>query len=139
MEMDKEFWEEFIKIYKLHECLWNNKIEAYANRNMRNAAYNELVEKSKEKYSVANKDFVRKKIHSMRCNFRRKFKKVQMSKRSGNSVDYVYVSTLWYYNALKFIADCEMHRERISSLNYETENEPVENNIADEVRINFYI
>ena len=139
MEMDKEFWEEFINIYKLHECLWNNKIEAYADRNMRNAAYNELVEKCKEKYPAANKDFVRKRIHSMRCSFRREFKKVQMSKRNGSSADDVYVPTLWHYNALKFIADCEIHREIISSLNNGTENEPVENNIEDEVRRNFYI
>ena len=51
----------------------------------------------------------------------------------------IYVPTLWYYNVLKFIAHCEIHREGTSSMNYETENEPVENNIEDEVRINFYI
>ena len=91
MEMDKEFWEEFINIYKLHECLWNNKTEAYANRNMCNAVYNELIEKCKEKYPAAKKDFVRKRIHSMRCSFRREFKKAQISKRSGSSADDVCI------------------------------------------------
>ena len=43
MEIDKEFWEEFINIYRLHECLRNNKIDAYADKNMRNVAYNELI------------------------------------------------------------------------------------------------
>ena len=93
MEIDKEFWEEFINIYKLHECwcLWNNKIEAYANRNMRNAAYNELVEKCKEKYPAANKNFITKKIHtmSMRCSLsgeRLFLKKVQLLKISGSSI-----------------------------------------------------
>ena len=96
MEIDKEFSEEFINIYKLYECLWNNKIEAYANRNMHNAAYNELIEKCKEKYPTANKDFVTKKIHIMRCNFQREIKKVQIAERSGSTADDVYIPT-WYY------------------------------------------
>ena len=87
MEIDKEFWEEFINIYRLHECLWNNKIDAYADKNMRNVAYNELIQKCKEKYPDANKNFVTKKIHSLRCSFRREFKKIQLSKRSGISAD----------------------------------------------------
>ncbi|CAD1473028.1 unnamed protein product, partial [Heterotrigona itama] len=41
----------------------------------------------------------------------------------------VYIPTLWYYNTLKFITDCEISRQGMSSLNDETENEPVENNI----------
>ena len=119
MEIDKEF----TNIYKLHECLRNNKIEAYANRNMRSAAYNELIEKYKKKYPAAHKDFITKRIHTMRCNFHREFKKVQISKRSSISADDVYITTLWCYNALKFITDCEIRREGISSLNDGTEND----------------
>ena len=42
---------------------------------------NELVEKCKEKYPAANKDFVTKKIHSMRCSFRREYKKIANVKK----------------------------------------------------------
>ena len=144
MEIDKEFWMEFINIYKLNECLWNKNIEAYVNRSMRDAAYNKLIEKCKKRYPTANKDFVTRKIHSLRCSFRRELKKVQLSKRSGSSANNVYIPTLWYYNSLKFITDCEISRERrestqVSFSDNEIKHEPVENDIKDEVRIDFYI
>ncbi|KOX69523.1 hypothetical protein WN51_06610, partial [Melipona quadrifasciata] len=61
-----------------------------------NVAHNKLIRKCKEKYPAANKEFITKKIYTMRCNFQREFKKVQSLKRSGNFADDVYVPKLYY-------------------------------------------
>lgn len=106
---DREFWEEFFNLYRLHPCLWDSKSSDYLNRHKRNDAYNELVLKSKEKFTEANKDFATKKIHGFRCCFRRELKKVRGNK-SGDGADDVYVPNLWYYDILSFIADSETPR-----------------------------
>lgn len=116
MESDRIFWEEFINIYHLHTCLWNTKAKEYSDRNIKNQAYEELIKKCKEKFPNANKDFVVKKIHTMRCSFRRELKKVINSVRSGSGTDEVYVPSLWYYDMLSFIADSEMPRKGTSNI-----------------------
>lgn len=77
--------------------MWNNKIEA--NKNTRNSAYNELIEKCKEKYSAANKEFVSKNIHTVMYSFRKEFKKVQLSKESA-VLRIIYMYTFQYCGAI---------------------------------------
>lgn len=109
---EKEFLEQFINIYQLHPCIWDTKCKDYSNKHMRNDAYGELVEYSKTKYPNATKDFVIKKIHALRCSFRRELKKVLDSQRkTGSSADDVYVPTLWYYDLMSFIGECETPRQ----------------------------
>ncbi|KAG8328811.1 hypothetical protein J6590_101200 [Homalodisca vitripennis] len=89
---------------------------------MRNDAYAELLEFCKEKYPTATKDFVLKKIHGLRCSFRRELKKVSQRK-PGSSADDVSVPNLWYYELLSFIADSETPRQGKSSLGEDTNND----------------
>ncbi|KAG8265419.1 hypothetical protein J6590_095201, partial [Homalodisca vitripennis] len=119
---EKGFLEQFINIYYLHPCLWNTKSNDYANKHMRNDAYAELLEFCKEKYPTATKDFVLKKIHGLRCSFRRELKKVSQRK-PGSSADDVSVPNLWYYELLSFIADSETPRQGKSSLGEDTNND----------------
>lgn len=113
---DREFWEEFLNLYKLYPCLWNSKCKEYSNRQLRESAIAVLVDKCKEKYSSSDRNFVMKKIHSFRCAFRRELKKVVNSLKSGSATEEVYVPNLWYYDILNFIADSEMPREAKSNL-----------------------
>jgi hypothetical protein len=83
---------------------------------LREHAYKELVTKCKEQFPTADKEFVMKKIHAFRCNFRRELKKVIQSQKSGTSADDVYVPTLWYYDLLSFIADSEIPRRGKSNM-----------------------
>ncbi|KAG8270524.1 hypothetical protein J6590_084011 [Homalodisca vitripennis] len=103
----------------------------YANKHMRNDAYAELLEFCKEKYSTATKNFVLKKIHGLRCSFRRELKMVLDSQRkTGSSADDVYVPNLWYYELLSFIANSETPRQGKSSLSKDTRTTSIENQIA---------
>lgn len=74
-EGNREFWEEFINMYRQFPCLWDVKSKHYSDRNLRNTAIEELVKKCKEINNLANKDYVTKKIHNFRCGFRREQKK----------------------------------------------------------------
>lgn len=136
MESDRQFWEEFLNMYQLHTCLWNTKAKEYSDRNLRNEAYGELVNKCKEKFPNANKDFVVKKIHTMRCSFRRELKKVINSLKSGSATEEVYVPSLWYYDLLSFIADSEMPRKGTSNLDLDEEDDSGTEKIQNEVSMN---
>jgi hypothetical protein len=49
-------------------------------------------------------------------NFRKEIKKVEQSRRSGSSIDDIYVPSLWYYDLLIFTIDQELQTNRISNL-----------------------
>lgn len=62
MEWSKDNLEKFIELYRSYPCLWKVKSEEYKNRNLKNRAYDELVEFCKSAVSPkANKEFVMKK------------------------------------------------------------------------------
>jgi hypothetical protein len=61
---DRDFWKEFFNIYRLHPCLWNTKCKEYSDKQIRNEACSQLVEKCKERFPSADKDFVVKKIQA---------------------------------------------------------------------------
>lgn len=101
---DRKFWEEFIALYKSFPCLWDIRSKSYMDRNLRNHAMDVLIDKCKEINSMSNKDFVNKKIHNLRCSFRRELNKVKRAKASGKNV---YVPSLWYFDNLSFITNCD--------------------------------
>ncbi|KAJ8935347.1 hypothetical protein NQ314_012880 [Rhamnusium bicolor] len=65
-EDNREFWEEFIGIYRENSCLWDVKTKEYRNKQMRNTAYENLILKYKEVFPNATKEFVTKKISLLR-------------------------------------------------------------------------
>lgn len=65
----------------------------------------------------ATVDNVKKKINSLRAGYRKEYKKVQNSKRTGIGTDQVYVPKLWYYSQLEFLND-----QREGKFNYLLEN-----------------
>lgn len=93
--MTKEFITEFINIYQSFPCLWQTKSKEYMNKNMKNKAYEKLVEFSKSFIPDANREFVTKKIQNLRAAFRKEMKKVEASKRSGAATEDAYEPTLW--------------------------------------------
>lgn len=85
-------------------------------RDQKNAAYEVLVQKLKEKIDDANVDMVKKKINNMRSSFRKELKKVETSKRSGAGAEEVHQPSLWYYDYLLFLRDQEIPRPSKSNL-----------------------
>ena len=61
----------------------------------------------KPHFPEADRDFIRKRLQSLRGTFRKEMNKVTQSKRSGKGADEVYVPTLWYYEKMLFTLDQE--------------------------------
>lgn len=74
-----------------------------------------LVEKCKQINPSANRDFVSKKFHNIRCSFRRELKKIKDSKSTGSGGD-VYVPSIWYFDMLSFITDTEIPRRGLENI-----------------------
>nr|CAH7768737.1 unnamed protein product [Callosobruchus chinensis] len=100
---NKTFWKNFISLYRAHHCLWQIKSKEYSNKHMKNAAYQELVEKCKEICPEADTKYVRKQIGSLRAGYRRELREIGKSKRTGSSADDIYEPTLWYFGLMSFM------------------------------------
>lgn len=73
--MDKCFLVEFIEAYRNFPCLWRIKSNEYKDRNKKNRAYEELLNKYKEVDQSATIQTVKTKIDSLRGSFRKEMKK----------------------------------------------------------------
>ncbi|RLU23308.1 hypothetical protein DMN91_003512 [Ooceraea biroi] len=113
----KELITDFINMYKCYPCLWKIKSDEYKNRNLRDEAYKNLIEFYKMRgFPDTNRDFIVKKIQSLRGSFRKETKKIQESQRSGRGTKEIYVSSLWYYDLLLFTKDQELPVDTLSSV-----------------------
>ncbi|KAJ8928817.1 hypothetical protein NQ314_018561 [Rhamnusium bicolor] len=64
----------------------------------------------------ANRDSVVKKIIWLRTTYRKEFKKVLNSERSGVGEEDIYVPHLWYYDLMNFIRDQEIPNSTQSNI-----------------------
>jgi len=65
---------------------------------------------------------LKKKINTLRSNFRKELKKINDSKRSGAGADDVYEPSSWVFEELTFLTNLEKPVESYSSINEETNN-----------------
>lgn len=114
--LSREFLTEFIDIYKENPCLWKIKTKDYSNKQKKNYAYEKLSTKLREIEADASKESVVKKINSLRTCFRKEYRKVIASEKSGAGIDDVYIPTLWYYDLLLFLIDQDEPRPSISNV-----------------------
>ncbi|XP_047992816.1 uncharacterized protein LOC125231411 [Leguminivora glycinivorella] len=119
---NKDLVLELLALYKSFPCLWKIKSEQYKNKNLKKEAYDKIVIFCKEKgFPDANRDFVVKKLQSLRGSFRKELRKVEDSHRNGT--EEVYQSSLWYYDYLLFTKDQELPTDSI----YNADEDPDEN------------
>lgn len=137
-EDNKQFWEEFIILYEEKPCLWDIKNKEYRNKLLKNAAYESLVAKCKELFPNANKDFVMKKIASLRSSFRRQIRRLKDAKRSGSGADDVHETTLWYFDLMAFLLDQEESRAAVSSLEEYHSNDPRQFSVSNKLYLCIY-
>jgi hypothetical protein len=105
---NKEFWREFIQLYRSLPELWKVKSDVYKNCSLKDAGYDEPVEKVREIEDDADRDMVRKKINGLRTACRTELKKITDSTKSGIGRDDIYVPSLWYYEDLDFLRHHEI-------------------------------
>ncbi|XP_072051063.1 uncharacterized protein [Amphiura filiformis] len=104
-QADRHFILGWIQVYRQLTTLWKVKSKEYRDKNQKNAAYEILLAKYRERYHEATMEDAKKKINSLRTNYRKEFKKAQDSARLGVSGDKIYESSLWYFDAMSFLQD----------------------------------
>uniref|UniRef100_A0A2A4JIA5 MADF domain-containing protein n=1 Tax=Heliothis virescens TaxID=7102 RepID=A0A2A4JIA5_HELVI len=134
----REFWYEFLQMYRSYPCLWNVKDPSYLQKDVKREAYQVLLAKVHEVDPTATLDVVKKKIDSFRTAFRREEKKVILSMNSGAMDDEIYTPTLWYYRELEeFLGNkTEEHRNLViarASCNNEDEYRMVEERLDEAI------
>ncbi|XP_017084574.2 uncharacterized protein LOC108116938 [Drosophila eugracilis] len=121
--MSRKFLQEFIVCLENEPAVWNAKCEAYKNKNLRNKAWEVLLEKYKEIDERATIDEVKKKVNSLRASYRREIRKIKRSEKSGAGTDDVYQPSLWYFSDLSFLYETESSVDGITSFDDGEENE----------------
>lgn len=119
---NKDFLIEFIELYRSYPCLWKVKSQAYSNKLKKNQAYDVLVCKYRQVNHTATRETVVKRIASMRASFRKEFRKLENSKRSGAGTEDIYKPTLWYFDNLMFLKDQDNPRTGTSTLDESPES-----------------
>ncbi|EDW29439.1 GL22780 [Drosophila persimilis] len=83
---DRQFWTEFLLLYRSLPAVWKVRSPQYSSRAMKSAGYEQLVGKLRE-------------INSFRTNFRRDQRKREQCSEEGLPFE----STLWYFDLLGFL------------------------------------
>lgn len=97
----------FIETYEALPELWNTSHPSYMNKAKRNIALDKLTSIYKNMKPGANRADVRRKINTLRSNYRKQLKKIELSMRTESGTDEVYQPTSWVFHALKFLHNCE--------------------------------
>lgn len=116
---DQDFWRDFIQLYKSLPAVWKVKSDLYKNRVQKQDAYEKLTEKLKTIDSNVDINATKKKINTLRSNYRRELKKVLASKKSGAGVEDIYVPSVWYFEDLDFLRDHEIQIRGTSTMDDE--------------------
>ncbi|XP_044730224.1 uncharacterized protein LOC123293463 [Chrysoperla carnea] len=124
----KVFTQQFIDLYETLPELWNPKNLAYIDKNKRNQALDKLLTICKKVNKNANREDVRKKINTLRSNYKKEMNKIIASKSSGAGPEDVYKPTSWTFYALKFLqnaetSDSDYSNEKESSIEIKNETD----------------
>lgn len=104
---EREVLKTFISVYRQNPILWNTSLKEYSDRDKKNKCYKQLVEIYQKIKKRATIEDVKKKINSLRTNYRKELKKIKDSQRTGSSTDDIYEPTSWIFWELQFLNDVE--------------------------------
>ncbi|XP_028179266.1 uncharacterized protein LOC114366551 isoform X2 [Ostrinia furnacalis] len=100
---DQLFLKEFIEKMEVLPGLWDTSSPFYTNLRQRRKAMEELLVIYKQIKPRATIDDVRKKLNSLRSNYRKEVRRIASSKLSAESEDDVYKPKSWVFYALHFL------------------------------------
>ena len=115
-EWTKELTLQLIEKYRELRCLWEVKSDIYKNRSVKSDAYNTLFQHMKALHDNCTLDIVKKKINTLRSQYRKEKKLLISSKKSGAGTDEIYATKLWCFSQLEFLTDGEIQRESTSTM-----------------------
>lgn len=98
---------EVLGLYRTLPELWKIKSDDYSNRAKKAAAYEVLLTKYQEYFKSATLEDLKKKLNTLRTNFRNELRKIERNSRSGAGTDDLYESQAWFMEAMLFLKDQE--------------------------------
>lgn len=98
---------QFIELYETLPELWDPTNPLYMKKNKRNLALDKLLVIFNKMKPNATRDDVRKKINTLRSNYRKELKKMLALKRSGSGTEDIYEPSSWVFYALQFLKKIE--------------------------------
>ncbi|XP_050343491.1 uncharacterized protein LOC126769002 [Nymphalis io] len=101
---------DFILTFETLPVLWDTKNPHYTNKYRRNKALAKLVPILKKTKPIATIQDVKKKINSIRSNYRRELRKIIASQRPGAKESDVYKPKIWYFPYLNFLRKLEQRQ-----------------------------
>lgn len=112
---EKCFLSKFIECYEKNKALWDVTSSEYKIREKKNYGYRELLKIFKNIKQDATIDDVKKKINSLRSNYRRELRKLKQ-KQSEAGTDDIYQSSVWWFDKMNFLEYLGKPLESIYSL-----------------------
>ncbi|KAL0870104.1 hypothetical protein ABMA27_006260 [Loxostege sticticalis] len=100
---DKLILKKFISKMESLPVLWDSTCPDYSNTKKRQKAMGQLVVIYRQIKPSAKLDDVRKKINSLRSNYRKELRKIENSKLSAESEEDVYKPSSWVFYAMQFL------------------------------------
>ncbi|KAG5896200.1 hypothetical protein JTB14_006648 [Gonioctena quinquepunctata] len=94
----------FLDLFRNYPCLWDASSAGYINRNAKDAAYNELLQRLEERGLKSGLVPLKRKIKSLRDTYRSEVYKIKKSKKSGAGADDVYKPRLVWFSAAAVLA-----------------------------------
>ncbi|XP_042237253.1 uncharacterized protein LOC121876281 isoform X2 [Homarus americanus] len=105
-----------IDLYRHYPCLWNVKSDMYKDRDKRAAALKGIAEEiMKITASITTRD-IKRKIETLRNQYRREMRLVHKSQKLGAGTDEIYRPKLWCFNDLSFLNDSDTIRASVSNM-----------------------
>ncbi|XP_036338297.1 uncharacterized protein LOC118748100 [Rhagoletis pomonella] len=102
-EENRHFLRAFIHTYRDLPVLWDTSLRDYTNRDKRAEAYEQLVPIYRYLKRDANVEDVKKKINTLRTNYRKELKVVESARRNGT----VHHPRCWTFHELDFLRNTE--------------------------------
>ncbi|XP_037936975.1 uncharacterized protein LOC119670827 [Teleopsis dalmanni] len=102
-EENRNYLRAFIQTYRNLPILWDTSLRDYTNRDKRAEAYEQLVPIYRYLKRDATVEDVKKKINTLRTNYRKELKVVECSRRTG----LLHTPRCWTYPELDFLRNTE--------------------------------
>lgn len=112
------------------------KSAEYKDRNERVVALTTITREMQKKYLSVTTTDIKRKIDTLRNQYRREMRQIENSRKSRAGTDDVYSPKLWCFDDLSFLADGGTLRTSRSNIDPVTNEEAVEECFEHEVRSN---
>lgn len=109
-------------MYEQHPELYDVRSQQYHNRNLRQAALQDICE-DLNRMHLTNLTIpeISKKIHGLRTTFFQELNKIKKSECSGTSLDNIYIPKWWCFDQLQFLISHGVIHQGSSNIQFEDE------------------